>query len=83
MLTSGKTTWSADQRFQAVHNPQTNDWSLRVSGNIIEVFQCILKSRNFIIGQILYAQKQDSGVYECQISTTPPGNFILYRFQRF
>lgn len=55
LLTSGKMTYTADQRFQAVHNPITDDWSLKV----------------------LYAQQQDTGVYECQISTTPPVGYTM------
>ncbi|XP_039450721.1 zwei Ig domain protein zig-8-like [Culex pipiens pallens] len=50
LLTVGRFTYTSDQRFQSVHNPQTDDWSL----------------------QIRYPQKRDTGVYECQISTTPP-----------
>ncbi|XP_063699197.1 zwei Ig domain protein zig-8-like [Culicoides brevitarsis] len=55
LLTSGKMTYTADQRFQAVHNPISDDWSLKV----------------------LFAQKLDSGVYECQISTTPPVGYTM------
>ncbi|XP_065079024.1 zwei Ig domain protein zig-8-like [Ochlerotatus camptorhynchus] len=50
LLTVGRFTYTSDQRFQSVHNAQTDDWSL----------------------QIRYPQKRDTGVYECQISTTPP-----------
>ncbi|XP_055710390.1 zwei Ig domain protein zig-8-like [Phlebotomus papatasi] len=50
LLTVGRFTYTSDLRFQSVHNPQTEDWSL----------------------QVRYPQKRDSGIYECQVSTTPP-----------
>ncbi|XP_053676474.1 zwei Ig domain protein zig-8-like [Anopheles nili] len=56
LLTVGRFTYTSDQRFQAVHNPQTDDWSL----------------------QIRYPQKRDTGVYECQISTTPPVGHSMF-----
>ncbi|XP_070506517.1 SPEG neighbor protein-like [Chironomus tepperi] len=55
LLTIGKETYTQDQRFQSVHNPHTNDWSLKV----------------------LYPQQKDSGVYECQIGTSPPVGFSM------
>lgn len=30
LLTVGKATYTADMRFQSVHNPQLGDWSLKV-----------------------------------------------------
>ncbi|XP_052870128.1 zwei Ig domain protein zig-8-like [Anopheles cruzii] len=56
LLTVGRFTYTSDQRFQAVHNPQNDDWSL----------------------QIRYPQKRDTGVYECQISTTPPVGHSMF-----
>ncbi|XP_063238206.1 zwei Ig domain protein zig-8-like [Bacillus rossius redtenbacheri] len=50
LLTAGRNTYTSDQRFQAIHSPQTEDWVL----------------------QVRYPQRRDSGVYECQVSTTPP-----------
>uniref|UniRef100_A0A182IUM7 Ig-like domain-containing protein n=1 Tax=Anopheles atroparvus TaxID=41427 RepID=A0A182IUM7_ANOAO len=55
LLTVGKATYTSDQRYQSVHNPQLDDWSLKV----------------------LYPQQRDSGVYECQISTTPPVGYSM------
>ncbi|KAL7028335.1 hypothetical protein ACKWTF_005805 [Chironomus riparius] len=55
LLTVGKETYTPDQRFQSVHNPHANDWSLK----------------------ILYPQKKDSDIYECQISTVPPVGFSV------
>ncbi|XP_055901851.1 uncharacterized protein LOC129938368 isoform X2 [Eupeodes corollae] len=49
LLTVGRYTYTSDQRFRAIHQPQTEDWIL----------------------QIKYPQHRDSGVYECQVSTTP------------
>ncbi|XP_059616397.1 zwei Ig domain protein zig-8-like isoform X1 [Phlebotomus argentipes] len=56
LLTTGRFTYTSDLRFQSVHNPQTEDWTL----------------------QIRYPQKRDSGVYECQVSTTPPIGHSMY-----
>ncbi|XP_065222999.1 zwei Ig domain protein zig-8-like [Planococcus citri] len=50
LLTVGRYTYTSDQRFEAIHSPHTEDWSLRIK----------------------YPQRKDSGIYECQISTTPP-----------
>ncbi|KAF7381479.1 hypothetical protein HZH66_013873 [Vespula vulgaris] len=50
LLTVGRYTYTSDQRFEAMHTPHSEEWTL----------------------QIRYPQKKDSGVYECQISTTPP-----------
>ncbi|XP_021702584.1 T-lymphocyte activation antigen CD86 [Aedes aegypti] len=55
LLTVGKATYTSDQRYQSVHNPALDDWSLKV----------------------LYPQPRDSGVYECQISTTPPVGYSM------
>nr|CAH7744973.1 unnamed protein product [Callosobruchus chinensis] len=56
LLTVGRYTYTSDQRFEAVHAPHTEDWTLRIR----------------------YPQKKDSGIYECQISTTPPiGHFVF------
>lgn len=38
LLTVGKMTYTSDQRFQSVHNPQTGDWSLQVN-LILEINQ--------------------------------------------
>lgn len=46
----GRYTYTSDQRFEAMHSPHSEEWTLRI--------------RN--------AQKRDTGIYECQISTTPP-----------
>lgn len=55
LLTVGRYTYTSDQRFEAMHSPHTEEWTLRVR----------------------YAQRKDSGIYECQISTTPPiGHFV-------
>ncbi|KAK6643745.1 hypothetical protein RUM43_000008 [Polyplax serrata] len=50
LLTVGRYTYTSDQRFEAIHSPHTEDWTLRIR----------------------YPQRKDSGIYECQISTTPP-----------
>jgi hypothetical protein len=36
LLTVGKMTYTSDQRFQTVHNPYTDDWSLKVRLNLVE-----------------------------------------------
>ncbi|XP_055694953.1 zwei Ig domain protein zig-8-like isoform X1 [Lutzomyia longipalpis] len=50
LLTVGRYTYTSDQRFEAMHSPHAEEWTLRIR----------------------YAQRKDSGIYECQISTTPP-----------
>ncbi|XP_037040736.1 zwei Ig domain protein zig-8 isoform X2 [Bradysia coprophila] len=50
LLTVGRYTYTSDQRFEAMHSPHTEEWTLRIR----------------------YAQRKDTGIYECQISTTPP-----------
>ncbi|XP_049820380.1 zwei Ig domain protein zig-8 [Aethina tumida] len=56
LLTVGRYTYTSDQRFEAIHTPHTEEWSLRIR----------------------YPQKKDSGIYECQISTTPPVGHPVY-----
>ncbi|XP_023290308.1 zwei Ig domain protein zig-8 isoform X2 [Orussus abietinus] len=50
LLTLGGYTYTSDQRFEVLHAPHSEEWTLRIR----------------------YPQKKDSGIYECQISTTPP-----------
>ncbi|XP_060526820.1 zwei Ig domain protein zig-8 [Cylas formicarius] len=56
LLTVGRYTYTSDQRFEALHTPHTDEWTLRIR----------------------YPQKKDSGIYECQISTTPPVGHPVY-----
>ncbi|XP_053995348.1 zwei Ig domain protein zig-8-like isoform X1 [Hylaeus anthracinus] len=56
LLTVGRYTYTSDQRFEAMHTPHTEEWTLRIR----------------------YPQKKDSGIYECQISTTPPIGHPVY-----
>ncbi|XP_044766582.1 zwei Ig domain protein zig-8-like [Coccinella septempunctata] len=56
LLTVGRYTYTSDQRFEAVHTPHTEEWSLRIR----------------------YPQKKDTGIYECQISTTPPIGYPVH-----
>ena len=50
LLTVGRYTYTSDQRFKAVNEPQAaENWTLMVK----------------------YPQARDTGIYECQISTTP------------
>ncbi|XP_058447579.1 zwei Ig domain protein zig-8-like isoform X2 [Malaya genurostris] len=56
LLTVGRYTYTSDQRFEAMHSPHTEEWTLRIR----------------------YAQRKDSGIYECQISTTPPIGHSVY-----
>ncbi|CAG9809685.1 unnamed protein product [Chironomus riparius] len=55
ILTVGSYTYTSDQRFQATHHKETDDWTL----------------------QIKWAQKRDSGVYECQVSTQPVHSYFV------
>ena len=56
LLTVGRYTYTSDQRFEALHLPHAEEWTLRIR----------------------YPQKKDSGIYECQISTTPPIGHPVY-----
>lgn len=56
LLTVGHYTYTSDQRFEAMYNPQTEEWILKIR----------------------YPQRKDSGIYECQISTTPPIGRSVY-----
>lgn len=56
LLAIGRYTYTSDQRFEVLHTPHTEEWTLKIR----------------------YAQKKDSGIYECQISTTPPVGHPLY-----
>ncbi|XP_003491137.1 zwei Ig domain protein zig-8-like [Bombus vosnesenskii] len=56
LLTIGRYTYTSDQRFEAMHTPHTEEWTLRIR----------------------YPQKKDSGIYECQISTTPPIGYSVH-----
>ncbi|KAJ0174330.1 hypothetical protein K1T71_010476 [Dendrolimus kikuchii] len=56
LLTSGRMTYTSDQRFISVHNPHTEDWILKIR----------------------FPQRRDSGVYECQVGTTPPIGHRMY-----
>ena len=56
LLTVGRYTYTSDQRFEALHAPQSEEWTLRIR----------------------YPQLVDSGIYECQISTTPPIGHPVY-----
>ncbi|CAD1480103.1 unnamed protein product, partial [Heterotrigona itama] len=56
LLTVGRYTYTSDQRFEALHLPHAEEWTLRIR----------------------YPQRKDSGIYECQISTTPPIGHPVY-----
>ncbi|XP_045486844.1 zwei Ig domain protein zig-8 isoform X2 [Pieris rapae] len=56
LLTSGRMTYTSDQRFISVHNPHTEDWILKIR----------------------FPQRRDSGIYECQVGTTPPIGHRMY-----
>ncbi|XP_076387580.1 protein amalgam isoform X3 [Megachile rotundata] len=56
LLTVNYYIYTSDQRIQSIHNPNTEEWILK----------------------ILNPQKKDSGIYECQVSTTPPTSRRVY-----
>ncbi|XP_008552857.1 kin of IRRE-like protein 3 [Microplitis demolitor] len=56
LLTIGRYTYTSDQRFRAIHNVHSDDWTL----------------------QIKFPQLRDSGIYECQVSTTPHMSHFVY-----
>jgi len=53
LLTVGKFSYTSDNRFQSLHDYDSDEWMLKLQ----------------------FAQIKDSGVYECQISTTPPKGY--------
>ncbi|XP_014216955.2 contactin-2, partial [Copidosoma floridanum] len=56
LLTVGRYTYTSDQRFEAIHLPHSEEWTLKIR----------------------YADCRDAGIYECQISTTPPMGHPIY-----
>ncbi|KAL1453620.1 hypothetical protein WDU94_009947, partial [Cyamophila willieti] len=56
LLTTGRYTYTNDQRFRVINNPTSDDWTLRLK----------------------YPQHRDTGVYECQVSTTPHQFHYIY-----
>lgn len=49
LITVGRYTYTTDQRFRAILQPSTDEYTLMIK----------------------YPQHRDSGIYECQVSTTP------------
>ncbi|KAI5722980.1 hypothetical protein M8J76_016457 [Diaphorina citri] len=56
LLTTGRYTYTNDQRFRVINNPTSDDWTL----------------------QLKYPQHKDTGIYECQVSTTPHQAHYIY-----
>ncbi|CRK92282.1 CLUMA_CG005857, isoform B [Clunio marinus] len=56
LLTVGTFSYTSDNRFQSIHDPESEEWILKLQ----------------------YPQIRDSGIYECQISTTPPRGYPVY-----
>lgn len=56
LLTTGRYTYTNDQRFRVINNPTSDDWTL----------------------QLKYPQHKDTGIYECQVSTTPHQSHHIY-----
>ncbi|ODM97540.1 Fibroblast growth factor receptor 1, partial [Orchesella cincta] len=68
LLTVGRDTYTSDQRFQAVHKPHSDEWMLQIRYPQVSSNYLYLDPGHF---------ERDSGIYECQISTTPPiGHFV-------
>jgi hypothetical protein len=101
LLTVGRYTYTSDQRFEAMHSPHTEEWTLRIryaqrkdSGKLtyfpisyLSLFifhfksSIKLQTSNTIISSKYHRSilicHFISGIYECQISTTPPiGHFV-------
>lgn len=84
LLTVGRYTYTSDQRFEAMHSPHTEEWTLRIryaqrkdSG---ECF-CCTNLRFHLLTCLhfnLFFRCSTKGIYECQISTTPPVGHFVY-----
>ena len=66
LLTTGMYRYTPDQRFSSLHKPSSENWVLEIRNTAIEDQGCSL----------IYISPFDyyfipSGIYECQISTTP------------
>ena len=69
LLTVATYTYTADQRFRAVHKPYYGDQAIHPDS--MDTYQ------DWVL-EIHSAQQRDSGIYECQISTTPHQSLFLH-----
>ena len=82
LLTVAGYTYSADQRFRAVHKPYFGELSSSHSGANGGSLNSDLESLTDTYQdwglEIHSSQPRDSGIYECQISTTPHRSLFLH-----
>lgn len=82
LLTVGRYTYTSDQRFEALHSPHTEEWTLRIryaqrkDSGIYEV-NCNRLGRLAIYFILIVFDFRSLIYLQCQISTTPPiGKFV-------
>lgn len=90
LLTVGRYTYTSDQRFEAMHSPHTEEWTLRIryaqkkDSGVYEVYKYqsyLISSSNRPNCLIIHFRSpfflSIASDLQCQISTTPPvGKFV-------
>lgn len=79
-----KITFGFFTRFEAMHSPHTEEWTLRIryaqrkdSGNVLFA-DCGLTKQHLFHQKVNFFSLFIQGIYECQISTTPPVGHFVY-----
>jgi hypothetical protein len=88
ILTVGSYTYTSDQRFQATHHKDNDEWTLQIKwaqkrdggGKLIAYlgtnFHGIIES-DWQFSQFSFYFSMSSAVYECQISTQPVRSYFV------
>lgn len=79
LLTVNLVTYTSDDRFCCLHDDDTDIWSLQVNQHpfIFDTIECIAVSI-FSISQLKNVSVFDTGIYECQVGTTPAIGIPIY-----
>ena len=62
----GRYTYTSDLRWEAAHSPHSLDWALRC-----ELYNSLELHVHYVACRLQGAVQSDSGLYQCQVSTTP------------